>query len=162
MLRGQRGGWPPRLFGIGRTLVCFELGTLEHELGLGASTTPNPPTADAPSVVWAVDFQFDATTDGRPIKIVSIVGVARPFSPGFVLVRFDRTRGANLRLSRVHPADSFRTLPEHDPRRVPEQVRAGLRQLLSHPRGQIDTGCCGHRRAPRSARRRSKPPTQQT
>jgi hypothetical protein len=23
--------------------------------------------------VWAVDFQFDVTTDGRPIKIVSIV-----------------------------------------------------------------------------------------
>jgi putative transposase len=40
---------------------------------LGASTTPNPPTADAPNAVWAVDFQFDATTDGRPIKIVSIV-----------------------------------------------------------------------------------------
>jgi transposase InsO family protein len=40
---------------------------------LGASTTPNPPTADAPNVLWAVDFQFDATTDGRPIKIVSIV-----------------------------------------------------------------------------------------
>jgi transposase InsO family protein len=40
---------------------------------LGASTTPNPPTADAPNKVWAVDFQFDATTDGRPIKIVSIV-----------------------------------------------------------------------------------------
>lgn len=31
------------------------------------------PTADAPNRVWAVDFQFDATTDGRPIKIVSIV-----------------------------------------------------------------------------------------
>ena len=30
-------------------------------------------TADAPNRVWAVDFQFDATTDGRPIKIVSIV-----------------------------------------------------------------------------------------
>jgi transposase InsO family protein len=29
---------------------------------LGASTAPNPPTADAPTVVWAVDFQFDATT----------------------------------------------------------------------------------------------------
>jgi putative transposase len=40
---------------------------------LGASTTPNPPSADAPNVVWAVDFQFDATTDGRPIKIVSLV-----------------------------------------------------------------------------------------
>ena len=23
--------------------------------------------------VWAVDFQFDVTTDGRPIKIVSII-----------------------------------------------------------------------------------------
>ena len=31
------------------------------------------PTADAPNRVWAVDFQFDATTDGRPIKIVSII-----------------------------------------------------------------------------------------
>jgi putative transposase len=29
--------------------------------------------ADVPNRVWAVDFQFDATTDGRPIKIVSIV-----------------------------------------------------------------------------------------
>lgn len=39
----------------------------------GVSTTPNLPTADAPNQVWAVDFQFDATTDGRPIKIVSII-----------------------------------------------------------------------------------------
>jgi putative transposase len=29
--------------------------------------------ADVPSRVWAVDFQFDSTTDGRPIKIVSII-----------------------------------------------------------------------------------------
>jgi transposase InsO family protein len=29
--------------------------------------------ADAPDRVWAVDFQFDVTTDGRPIKIVSII-----------------------------------------------------------------------------------------
>ena len=40
---------------------------------LGTSTTPNLPVADAPNTVWAVDFQFDATTDGRPIKIASIV-----------------------------------------------------------------------------------------
>jgi hypothetical protein len=26
-----------------------------------------------PDRVWAVDFQFGATTDGRPIKIVSII-----------------------------------------------------------------------------------------
>jgi putative transposase len=32
-----------------------------------------PPTADAANTVWPVDFEFDATTDGRPVKIVSIV-----------------------------------------------------------------------------------------
>lgn len=31
------------------------------------------PVANAPNHVWAADFQFDATTDGRPVKIVSIV-----------------------------------------------------------------------------------------
>jgi transposase InsO family protein len=40
---------------------------------LGTSTTVDTPVADAPDRVWAVDFQFDATTDGRPIKIVSII-----------------------------------------------------------------------------------------
>jgi len=40
---------------------------------LGTSTAPDRPKADAPNKVWAVDFQFDATTDGRPIKIVSII-----------------------------------------------------------------------------------------
>ena len=40
---------------------------------LGASTAGTVPVADAPNAVWAVDFQFDATTDGRPVKIVSIV-----------------------------------------------------------------------------------------
>jgi transposase InsO family protein len=30
-------------------------------------------TADGPNRVWAVDFQFDVTTDGRPVKIVSII-----------------------------------------------------------------------------------------
>jgi putative transposase len=40
---------------------------------IGASTMSQIVVADAPNRVWAVDFQFDATTDGRPIKIVSIV-----------------------------------------------------------------------------------------
>jgi transposase InsO family protein len=40
---------------------------------IGTSTAPDPPKADAPNRVWAVDFQFDATSDGRPIKIVSII-----------------------------------------------------------------------------------------
>ena len=40
---------------------------------LGAPTAPDTPTAEAPNKVWAVDFQFDSTTDGRPVKIVSVV-----------------------------------------------------------------------------------------
>jgi putative transposase len=39
----------------------------------GASTAPSTVIADAPDRVWAVDFQFDVTTDGRPVRIVSIV-----------------------------------------------------------------------------------------
>jgi putative transposase len=39
----------------------------------GSSTTTGSVSADAPNRVWAVDFQFDVTTDGRPIKIVSII-----------------------------------------------------------------------------------------
>jgi len=40
---------------------------------LGAGTTSGLSTADAPNRLWAVDFQFAATTDGRRIKIVSII-----------------------------------------------------------------------------------------
>jgi len=40
---------------------------------LGASTAPGTAIADAPNRVWAVDFQFDSTTDGRPVKIASII-----------------------------------------------------------------------------------------
>lgn len=38
----------------------------------GASTVPYTP-ADAPNVVWGIDFQFDTTTHGRKIKIASMV-----------------------------------------------------------------------------------------
>jgi putative transposase len=40
---------------------------------VGSSTAPDWPTADAPNRVWAVDFQFDATADCRPIKLMSII-----------------------------------------------------------------------------------------
>ncbi|KFC49966.1 hypothetical protein GY12_23615, partial [Micrococcus luteus] len=42
------------------------------------SSTVDAPTADAPNVVWAVDFQFDADEHGRPIKICSIVDEHTP------------------------------------------------------------------------------------
>ena len=39
---------------------------------VGASTAETV-AAEAPNRVWAVDFQFDSTTDGQPSKVVSIV-----------------------------------------------------------------------------------------
>src|SRR6202166_4249678 len=38
----------------------------------GVSSIP-PIEADAPNVVWAIDFQFDSTIDGKAIKIASMV-----------------------------------------------------------------------------------------
>ncbi|WP_122442739.1 IS3 family transposase [Mycobacterium attenuatum] len=38
----------------------------------GVSSVP-PVVADAPNVVWAIDFQFDSTTDGKAIKIASMI-----------------------------------------------------------------------------------------
>ena len=32
-----------------------------------------PIEADAPNVVWAIDFQFDSTVDGKAIKIASMI-----------------------------------------------------------------------------------------
>lgn len=36
-------------------------------------TAIDTPTAEAPNLEWAADFQFDSTNDERPIKIMSIV-----------------------------------------------------------------------------------------
>jgi putative transposase len=38
----------------------------------GVSSIP-PVAADAPNVVWAIDFQFDSTIDGKAIKIASMI-----------------------------------------------------------------------------------------
>jgi hypothetical protein len=38
----------------------------------GVSSTPQV-AADAPKVLWALDFQFDSTTDGKAIKIASMI-----------------------------------------------------------------------------------------
>ena len=38
----------------------------------GVSSVPEV-IADAPKVVWAIDFQFDSTADGKAIKIASMV-----------------------------------------------------------------------------------------
>ena len=38
----------------------------------GVSSIP-PIDADAPNVVWVIDFQFDSTVDGKAIKIASMI-----------------------------------------------------------------------------------------
>lgn len=40
---------------------------------VGSSTAGALPRADGPNTVWGVDFQWDATEDGRPIKILHII-----------------------------------------------------------------------------------------
>ncbi|SFR22197.1 hypothetical protein SAMN04488564_10695 [Lentzea waywayandensis] len=40
---------------------------------VGSSTVPPVPSATGPNMVWAIDFQFGPTIDGRPVKILSVV-----------------------------------------------------------------------------------------
>lgn len=45
-----------------------------HSLRKRAGISSMPPVeADAPNVVWALDFQFDSTIDGKAIKIASMI-----------------------------------------------------------------------------------------
>jgi transposase InsO family protein len=53
----------------------------------GTSSVPDTASADGPNRVWATDLQFDATTDGRPIKIVSIVDEHTRECPGGLVER---------------------------------------------------------------------------
>ncbi len=39
---------------------------------VGVSSMP-PIEADAPKVLWALDFQFEATVDGRAVKIAPMI-----------------------------------------------------------------------------------------
>jgi len=39
----------------------------------GQSSCPPEVAVDAPKVVWAIDFQFDSTIDGKAIKIASML-----------------------------------------------------------------------------------------
>ena len=39
----------------------------------GQSSCPPEVAADAPKVVWALDFQFDSTIDGKAVKIASMI-----------------------------------------------------------------------------------------
>ena len=53
----------------------------------GQSTCEIDPKAAGPDDVWAIDFQFDATTDGRPVKILSIIDEYTRENPGGLVAR---------------------------------------------------------------------------
>ena len=61
---------------------------------VGSSTVPPVPTAAAANMVWAVDLQYDSTTDGRPIKILSVVDEHTRECLGGLVERVHHRRGA--------------------------------------------------------------------
>ena len=80
---GFRRAWAALRHDEGREINTKKVHRLWREEGLqrrvhsprkraGASSVP-PVAADAPKVVWALDFQFDSTIDGKAIKIASMV-----------------------------------------------------------------------------------------
>lgn len=80
---GFRRAWAALRFDEGREVNKKKGHRLWREEGLqvrvhsprkraGISSVP-PVAADAPNVVWAIDFQFDSTIDGKAIKIASML-----------------------------------------------------------------------------------------
>jgi putative transposase len=80
---GFRRAWAALRYDQGRVVNKKKIGRLWREEGLqvrvrsprkraGISSVP-PIIADAPNVVWAIDFQFDSTVDGKAVKIASMI-----------------------------------------------------------------------------------------
>jgi putative transposase len=80
---GFRRAWAALRYDQGREVNKKKIHRLWREEGLqvrvhsprkraGVSSIP-PIEADAPNVVWAIDFQFDSTVDGKAIKIASMI-----------------------------------------------------------------------------------------
>ncbi|MFI6315864.1 IS3 family transposase [Nocardia fusca] len=80
---GFRRAWAALRFDEGLRVNVKRVHRLWREEGLqvrahhrrkraGTSSVPAV-EADAPKVVWAMDFQFDATVDGRAVKIASMI-----------------------------------------------------------------------------------------
>jgi transposase InsO family protein len=80
---GFRRAWAALRYDERREINKKKMSRLWREEGLqvrvhsprkraGISSVP-PVEADAPDVVWAIDFQFDSTIDGKAIKIASMI-----------------------------------------------------------------------------------------
>jgi len=80
---GFRRAWAALRYDVRREVNKKKVHRLWREEGLqrrvhsprkraGVSSVPLL-VADAPKVVWAIDFQFDSTVDGKAIKIASMI-----------------------------------------------------------------------------------------
>ena len=81
--RGFRRAWAALRYDERRGVNKKKIHRLWREEGLqvkinsprkraGVSSIPSI-EADAPNIVWAIDFQFDSTIDGKAIKIASMI-----------------------------------------------------------------------------------------
>jgi transposase InsO family protein len=103
---------------------------------LGTSTVPAARlVAERPNHVWALDFQFDVTSDGRPLKALAMCDEFTRESIGNAVAR-SRIGGKNRRKS----ADSC-SAPSK-PRRIAKCLL--IRQRWS--RGHLDSSGPGRRR----------------
>ena len=73
---------------------------------VGSSTVPPVPSATGPNMVWAIDFQFDSTTDGRPGGTAD--GCSTPF-----LTRSSPPRMLSTLENGAGPAAAAAALPLH-------------------------------------------------
>ena len=80
LVRSTSGQWmarPPDL-GKRQSVTCgpsYDRSVENRRLALRRTRDPSVPRvhADAPKVVWALDFQFDSTIDGKAVKIASMI-----------------------------------------------------------------------------------------
>jgi hypothetical protein len=102
---------------------------------LGPPTPLQQPLREAATLLQPRDGQLDQSGPGIPTTAPVAVVCIGPFSAALAIAcTTDSIRYINA---------SAKVLII-----VPEQVRAGLGQLLSHPAGQVDARCCGHRVTP--------------
>jgi putative transposase len=72
-LRAYARDHPRRGFGGGWFANHKKIQRLSRGEGLRVPSRRRRKRLGAPNRLWTADFQFDATTDGRPVKLVSIV-----------------------------------------------------------------------------------------
>ena len=148
--------------------------------GCGSATRPCPPArlrAERPNHVWALDFQFDTTSDGRTLKLLHVVDehtrealgdrVARSIDADRTVARArpDRRRARPLARARAHGqrprADRQRPARLVSLRRAPARSLHRARLALGEPVRRVlrlhasATRCSPSKRSTRCSKRKT-------